>query len=90
MAEIKVEKASEEILKELGVRGWPVWEKRVSKFNWSYDEKETCFFIQGKVIVTAKDGKSVQVGAGDLVTFPQGLVCVWDIQEDVRKHYNFG
>lgn len=90
MAEIKIEQPSEERLKKLGVRNWPVWDKEVSKFDWYYDEKETCFFIKGKVIVTAKDGKSVQMGSGDLVTFPRGLACVWDIQEDVQKHYNFG
>ena len=90
MAEIKVEKPSEETLKKLGVSGWPIWEKEVSKFDWYYDEQETCYLLKGKVTVTAKDGKAVNFGAGDFVVFPKGLSCVWDIKEPVKKHYNFG
>ena len=37
MSEIKVEKPSEEKLKQLGVSQWPIWEKEVSKFDWYYD-----------------------------------------------------
>ena len=90
MAEIKIEKTSEEKLKSLGVFGWPIWEKEVSKFDWHYDEQETCYLLKGKVTVTAKDGKAVDFGAGDFVVFPKGLSCVWDIKEPVKKHYNFG
>lgn len=90
MAEIKIEKPSQEKLKEMGIFGWPIWEKEVSKFDWHYDDQETCYLLKGKVTVTAKDGKSVNFGAGDLVVFPKGLACVWEISEPVRKHYNFG
>jgi len=90
MAEIKIEKPGEEKLKELGVSSWPIWEKEVSKFDWYYDDKETCYLLKGKVTVTTKDGKNVNFGAGDFVVFPKGLSCVWDIQEPVKKHYNFG
>ena len=90
MSEIKIEQPNEEKLKALGVTSWPIWEKEESKFDWHYDEQETCYLLEGKVTVTTKDGKSVNFGAGDLVVFPQGLSCVWDIQKAVRKHYNFG
>jgi len=90
MSEIKIEKPSEEKLKSMGVSGWPIWEKETSKFDWHYDDTETCYLLNGKVTVTTKDGKSVNFGAGDLVVFPKGLSCVWDIQEPVKKHYNFG
>jgi len=36
-----------------------------------------------------EEGGKVQSGKGDFVTFPEGLSCVWDIKEPVRKHYNF-
>jgi uncharacterized protein len=36
-----------------------------------------------------KDGKTVEFGKGDFVTFPKGLSCVWDIKAPVKKHYNF-
>ena len=91
MSEIKVEhNPSEDRLKELGVREWPVWEKEASEFPWSYGEKETCYILEGDVEVTPDGGAPVQMGAGDLVTFPQGMSCTWKIRKDVRKHYTFG
>ena len=90
MSEIKIEKPSPEKLKKMDISTWPIWEKEVSRFDWYYDDQETCYLLEGKVTVTTKDGKSVSFGAGDLVVFPKGLSCVWDIKEPVRKHYNFG
>ncbi len=31
----------------------------------------------------------VEIEKGDFVTFPEGLGCVWDIKEPVKKHFNF-
>jgi uncharacterized protein len=68
---------------------WPIWECKPSTFNWEYTEKETCLVLKGKVTVT--DGSdSVSFGPGDLVVFPDGLECTWNITEAVTKHYNFG
>jgi len=39
--------------------------------------------------VATKDGRRVELGAGDLVTFPVGLSCTWEVKEPVRKRYNF-
>lgn len=89
MSGIKVEKITEEKLKEMGVFAWPIWEKEVSRFDWHYDSIEMCHILRGKVIIETKDGKKINFGAGDFVTFPEGLDCVWDIKEPVRKHYNF-
>jgi len=32
----------------------------------------------------------VRIGTGDLVTFPKGLSCQWEVRSPVRKHYRFG
>jgi uncharacterized cupin superfamily protein len=91
MSEIKVERGpSEERLKELGVNGWPIWTKEESTFPWSYDSAETCYFLEGDVVVTPDGGEPVQVGKGDLVTFPSGMSCTWEIRGAVKKHYTFG
>ena len=87
--EIKVEKPSEKALSDLGVRSWPVWEKEISRFEWYYDEKEVCYFLEGEVTVETKHG-NVSFGKGDLVTFPEGLKCVWVVKSPVKKHYKFG
>lgn len=89
--QIQVEhNASEHRIIELGVREWPMWTKEVSTFPWAYDAQETCYFLEGDVIVTPKDGAPVAMGQGDLVVFPQGMECTWEIRKRVRKHYTFG
>jgi len=77
-------------LDELGIASWPIWEKEVSEFPWHYDEKETCYLLEGDVTVTPEGGKPVRFGKGDLVTFPADMSCTWKIHKAVRKHYKFG
>jgi len=91
MNEIEViSNPTEAQLNTLGVYSWPIWTKEASTFPWTYDDKETCLFIEGEVIVTPKGGRPVEMGKGDLVTFPKGMSCTWEIRQDVKKHYNFG
>lgn len=88
--EIQIEhQPSEDKLKQLGVYKWAIWEKEVSRFPWTYDSQETCYFLEGDVVVTPDDGQPVQMGKGDLVTFPDGMSCTWEIIKDVKKHYCF-
>jgi uncharacterized protein len=91
MQEIKVERnPTISWLNELGATSWPIWEKEVSEFPWHYDEKETYYLLEGDVTVTPEGGGPVRFGKGDLVTFPSGMSCMWNIHEAVRKHYKFG
>ena len=91
MEEIVVELSPPEAcLDELGVFGWPIWEKEASEFPWYYDAKETCYLLEGEVTVIPDGGDPVSFGAGHLVTFPAGMSCTWKISKAVRKHYRFG
>lgn len=91
MSKITVEHApSEARLKELGVNNWPTWSKEVSKFPWSYSEQEVAYVLEGEVVVTPNGGEPVSFGAGDLVTFPSGMSCTWEVKKPLRKHYKFG
>ncbi len=76
-------------LEELRVFTWPIWTKEPSTFDWHYDEQERCYFLEGDVTVKTSD-ETVSFGKGDLLTFPKGLTCVWQIKKAVRKHYSFG
>ena len=88
-SKIKIEKPTEKQLADLGVKSWPIWTKEPSTFDWHYDEQEICYFLEGEVTVKTKD-ETVSFGKGELVTFPQGLDCTWQISEFVKKHYKFG
>ncbi len=87
---IHIEKPSEEKLKQLKVSSWPVWSKEESEFPWYYDEKETCYILEGDVEIIPEGGEPVRFGKGDLVVFPEGLKCKWKIKKAVKKHYRFG
>ncbi|KAF3777927.1 hypothetical protein EJ110_NYTH40182 [Nymphaea thermarum] len=89
---VKIERSPPESrLSELGVRKWPKWGCPPSKFPWTYTDRETCYVLEGKVKVYP-DGHDdyVEIGAGDLVVFPKGMKCTWDVSQAVDKHYNFG
>ncbi len=77
-------------LQELGVFDWGIWTKEASTFPWQYDIQETCYFLEGEVVVTPEGGEPVAMGKGDLVTFAAQLRCTWEIKQDVKKHYSFG
>ena len=88
--EIAVDHApTTERLNTLGVRTWPTWTKEPSTFPWTYDESETCYFLEGDVVVRPEGGEPVQIGKGDLVTFPAGMRCTWEVRGAVKKHYRF-
>ena len=69
---------------------WPVWTFGVSRFPWTYTERETCLLLEGDVTVTSESGDAVRFGGGDLVVFAEGLSCTWEVHQPVRKHYRFG
>jgi len=83
----KIKKPSDTEREEAG--SWPIWEKEESKFPWEYNMQETCLILEGKAIIQTPEG-NVEFGAGDYVVFPKGLKCTWEIEQKIRKHYNFG
>ncbi len=89
MEKIKIEKPTKETLDSLGVEQWSQWECDVSTFDWEYDDTETCYILEGKVQVRSPE-EEVEINKGDLVTFPKGLKCKWNVIEKIRKVYKFG
>lgn len=88
MGKIKLEKPSKEKLDSLGVESWSTWECEPSTFDWKYDSDETAYVYEGKVKVKTPE-EEVEINSGDLVTFPKGLECTWNVIEKIRKVYTF-
>ena len=78
------------MLEALGVQRWPTWTKEISNFPWTYGEQEIAYVLEGEVVVTPDGGAPVSFVAGDLVTFPAGMSCTWEVKKPLRKHYRFG
>ena len=85
-----IRQPDEDFLRKKGVFDWPTWGCETSRFPWTYYESESCYLLEGNVVVTPSDGRTaVSFQKGDYVTFPSGLACVWDVKEAVLKHYMF-
>lgn len=85
---IDIEQPEQEELEEEGVFSWPTWEHEEDKFEWYYDKTEKCYILEGEATIVS-EFESKTIKAGDFVTFPTGLECVWDIHSFIRKHYTF-
>ena len=81
---------SQETIEKLGIKNWPIWTCEPSNFPWTYSEKETCLIIEGDITVRPDGGEPIRFGVGDLVVFPLGMSCTWDVHKGVKKHYRFG
>lgn len=88
MPGIIVKKPSKDELKTLEIEKWSSWSCEKSTFDWTYDEDEACYFHEGHAKVKTQEG-TVEIRKGDLVTFPKGLKCTWEVLESVRKVYIF-
>ncbi len=89
MEKISKEKPSKSQLESLQVHTWSPWECEPSTFDWTYDANETAYVLEGQVTVTCPDGQRVDIGPGDLVRFPRGLSCTWEVKQKIRKVYRF-
>ncbi len=76
-------------LEVMGVENWGIWKKEKSTFPWTYHQQETCYITRGRFIVTPEGGEPMEFRRGDLITFPAGMKCTWEILEDVEKYYDF-
>ena len=86
---IKSPCSASEIIK-YGIKNWPIWECEPSKFSWSYNEKEICLIIEGEASIYMSEGKLIYLKSGDLVEFPKGLKCEWQITKKIKKHFRLG
>ena len=74
-------------LADLGVSRWPTWRKETSTFDWYFHEEEIAYILEGECVITPQNGAPVRFGKGDLVTFPAGLKCSWEVKQPLHKHY---
>lgn len=85
------ENPSAERLAALGTDRWELWSCEISAFDWDYGQREVCYLLEGQVVVTpSDDGAPIEIKAGDLVVFPAGSSCHWDVLKAVRKRYRLG
>ena len=88
MSKVKISKLTASNIEQMGISSWPIWEKEVSRFSWTYSENEQCYIIDGEFTIETEQ-ETFCITKGDFVQFEKGLTCVWDIKKPVKKYYNF-
>ncbi|PKK90725.1 MAG: cupin [Candidatus Wallbacteria bacterium HGW-Wallbacteria-1] len=85
---IIVRKPSAAEIESMGLSEWSTWSCEVSSFDWTYSDAEEAYVLEGVVVVTGLE-EAVEITAGDLVFFPRGLSCQWDVKQAIKKVYRF-
>ena len=64
-----------------------IW--RATKGSWgvSYDETEYCHVTSGRARLIEDTGKVTEVKSGDGFVIEAGFVGIWEVLEDMEKHY---
>jgi len=78
---------SASVIIQYGIKNWPIWECKPSKFQWNYNDKEICLIIEGQARISTQEGDFYEIKAGDLVEFPAGFCCEWEVTKGIKKHY---
>ncbi len=65
-----------------------VWECTPGRFTASRDtNSETCHIVSGRVSLHGPEGRSQEVGPGEMLVLPKGWRGEWTIHEKTRKLY---
>lgn len=81
---------SASVIIQYGIKNWPIWECNPSIFPWEYNEQEICLILEGEATIKTDKNAIYAIKAGDLVKFPAGISCTWEIHKKIKKHYRFG
>jgi len=63
------------------------WSSSPGKWRVEYAEHEFCHLLQGRVVLTADDGRKWQFGPGDAWVIPAGFKGTWETVEPAHKRY---
>lgn len=64
-----------------------IWRATVGAWRVKYSETEYCHITKGRARLIEKGGATVEVSAGDGFIIESGFKGVWEVIEDMEKHY---
>lgn len=64
-----------------------IWEAEPGAWRVRYTEDEYCEILAGTSVLTADDGTTLTVRAGDRFVVPAGFSGIWRVVETTRKVY---
>lgn len=64
-----------------------IWQCTPGTFNWTHTD-ETATIVAGRATVTPEGGQPIELSAGDLACFTEGMKTRWQVHETVRKTFH--
>lgn len=64
-----------------------LWWVKPATFKWLFFGHETFHVLEGRATITIDDGTSVEVKAGDIISFPMNTPSVWEVHETLKKMF---
>ena len=64
-----------------------IWRSTPGAWRVIYDETEYCHITQGRARISCDDGTIKDVGVGDSFVIEGGFCGIWEVLEDMEKHY---
>jgi uncharacterized protein len=64
-----------------------IWRATTGAWRVSYDETEYCYITKGVARLTSDEGVTKDVSTGDGFIIESGFCGIWDVIEDMEKHY---
>ncbi len=64
-----------------------LWWVKPATFKWLFFGHETFHILEGRATITIDDGTSVEVKAGDIISFAMNTPSVWEVHETLKKMF---
>lgn len=81
-----VKEISSEEAKALNVDTWEEWDHGPNNVEWTVEEQEVFYVLEGEVLITVED-KTHTVKENMIVSLPKDFVCNWHIPKYIKKVY---
>jgi uncharacterized cupin superfamily protein len=63
------------------------WEREPDTWSFERPHDEVAYFLEGSADIDTDDGRTLHVGAGDVLVTPKGSKGTWRVHETVAKFY---
>ena len=77
-------------LEVLGIDDWPVTRDAIGTSERNYPQSETSYILEGSGEIRVPNNETISITAGDLITVMPETRCVWNITEEIERHYYKG
>ena len=64
-----------------------IWRATIGAWRIAYDETEYCHVTKGRARLLEDSGAIFEIQAGDSFVIAAGFTGIWEVIEDMEKHY---